>query len=154
MYIQEQIMKRPTFAYLDTLETSQWHTRAQIERLQMQKLKALLRNAAEHSPWHADRIRAAGLDDSNGATEYTLDDLRRLPTMSKQDARANVNRIVSVNGSGDGSERIHVAGDANQVRRNVPNDGQHGSAAVAEFGFAEEWDKGRVGFGEFQLKWK
>jgi hypothetical protein len=60
---------------------------------------------------------------------------------------------VSIDGSGDGSERIHVSRNANQVGNNVPNDGQHGSAAVAEFGFAEEWDERRVSFGKFQLKY-
>ena len=59
----------------------------------MQKLKALLQIAAAHSPWHAERIRAAGLDVSDGGAELTLADLRRLPTMTKQDARANVERI-------------------------------------------------------------
>ena len=61
-------------------------------------------------------------------------------------------RIVGVDGPGDGIERVHVAWDADQVSSNVSDDGQHGSAAMAEFGFAEEWDEGRVGFGEFQLK--
>ena len=32
----------------------------------MQKLKTLLRTAVTHSPWHADRIRAAGLDVADG----------------------------------------------------------------------------------------
>jgi phenylacetate-CoA ligase len=59
----------------------------------MDKLKALLRTAVRHSPWHAERIRAAGLDVSDPRVALTLDDLRRLPTMTKQDARANVERI-------------------------------------------------------------
>ena len=91
--LHERLMKRPTFAYLESLERSQWLTRAEVERLQMDKLKALLRTAVQHSPWHAERIRAAGLDVSDPRVALTLDDLRRLPTMTKQDARANVERI-------------------------------------------------------------
>ncbi len=86
-------MQRPTFNYLERLERSQWLTRAELERLQMEKLKLLLRTAAHRSPWHAERIGAAGLDVREGAADLTLDDLRRLPTMTKQDARANVDRI-------------------------------------------------------------
>ena len=86
-------MQRPTFSYLERLERSQWLTRAELERLQMEKLKVLLRTAAQHSPWHAGRIAAAGLDVAEGSAGLTFDDLRRLPTMTKQDARANVDRI-------------------------------------------------------------
>src|SRR6266404_4467659 len=63
------------------------------DRLQMQKLTELLQSAARHSPWHAERMSAAGLDFDDGGAPLTLDDLRRLPVMTKQDARANVDRI-------------------------------------------------------------
>ena len=85
--------ERPTFSYLERLERSQWLTRAELERLQMERLRMLLQTASRHSPWHAERIQAAGLDITEGAGELTLDDLRRLPTMTKRDARANVDRI-------------------------------------------------------------
>ena len=91
--LHERLMRRPTFAYLESMERSQWLTRAEVERLQMDKLKALLRTAVRHSPWHAERIRAAGLDVEGAGTVLTHDDLRRLPTMTKHDARANVDRI-------------------------------------------------------------
>ncbi len=84
-------MKRPTFAYLESLDRSQWFSREELERLQTEKLNALLRVAVQHSPWHAERIRAAGLAiSSNGVS---LGDLRRLSTMTKRDARDNIERI-------------------------------------------------------------
>ncbi len=86
-------MSRPTFAYLESLEQSQWLTRAEVERLQMEKLRLLLQIAAHHSPWHAERLRIAGLDVAESGAQVTLDDLRRLPTMTKEDARANVDGI-------------------------------------------------------------
>jgi len=91
--LHEHLLRRPTFNYLDRLERSQWIPRAEVERLQMAKLLILLRTAAHHSPWHAARIEAAGIDITESAAELTLDDLRRLPTMTKQDARANIDRI-------------------------------------------------------------
>ncbi|HEY5308496.1 MAG TPA: phenylacetate--CoA ligase family protein, partial [Casimicrobiaceae bacterium] len=60
--LQERLMKRPTFDYVESLERTQWLTRGEVERLQMEKLRALLRIAVKHSPWHAERIGVAGLD--------------------------------------------------------------------------------------------
>jgi phenylacetate-CoA ligase len=91
--LQERLLRRPTFAYLESLERSERLGRVELERLQMHKLKALLRTAATHSPWHADRIRVAEIDVAPGSDELALDDLRRLPTMTKQDARDHVDRI-------------------------------------------------------------
>src|SRR5207245_8090427 len=88
-----RLLRRPTFGYLENLEESQWLSRADLERLQMQKATELLRTAAAHSPWHAERMHIAGLDIGENNALVTLDDLRRLPIMTKQDARANVERI-------------------------------------------------------------
>jgi phenylacetate-CoA ligase len=91
--LQERLLRRPTFAYLASIMESERLSRADVERLQMKKLKTLLRIAATHCAWHADRIRTAELDVADGGAEVTLDDLRRLPTMTKQDARDHVDRI-------------------------------------------------------------
>jgi len=90
--LQERLLERPTFSYLDSLERSQYWPRAEIERLQMTKLKALLASAAAHCPWHAERIGAAEIDVA-GRTELVLEDLRRLPTMTKRDARDNADLL-------------------------------------------------------------
>ena len=92
--LHERLMKRPTFAYLASLERTQWLAPAEMERLQLDKLKSLLRTASVHSPWHAERIRAAGLDVARPGVVLSIDDLRRLPTMTKQDARSHRDRIV------------------------------------------------------------
>lgn len=91
--LHERFLQRPTFDYLASLEESQWLSRRDLERLQAQKLKALLQSAVTHSPWHARRIREAGIDVNQDAM-LTLADLQRLPTMNKQDAMANVDEIA------------------------------------------------------------
>src|SRR5271167_3082781 len=88
--LHERLLQRPTFAYLESLEQTQWLSRTALEELQLHKLTALLKSAARHSPWHAERIHAAGLDLAPGCGPVTLDDFRRLPVMTKDDARANV----------------------------------------------------------------
>ncbi len=84
--LHERLMHRPTFSYLAELEKTQWLSRAEIEQLQLEKLRQLLQIAAAHCPWHARRIREADIDPTR---PLTFDDLRRLPTMTKQDAIAN-----------------------------------------------------------------
>ncbi len=92
--LHERLMQRPTFAYVEELERSQWFSREAVEQLQMQKLKVLLQLAAAHCPWHAARIEAAGLDLGEHAPFPTLEDLQRLPSMTKHDAIKNGDDLV------------------------------------------------------------
>jgi phenylacetate-CoA ligase len=111
--VHERLLKRPTFAYLASLEESQWLSRATLEGLQMRKLTQVLQTAAGHSPWHAERIRSAGLDIDEGGAPVTLDDLHRLPIMTKQDARTNVDRI-RWDGVPGGATRYNTGGSSGE----------------------------------------
>jgi len=91
---QEAAMHRPTFAMLAELERTQWLSRDAMQDYQTGRLNALLQGALAHSPWHADRLRAASLDETARAGTVTLADLPRLPTMNKRDARDNVEQLV------------------------------------------------------------
>jgi len=91
--LHEGVLGRPSFRYLKELERTQWASRAAIEEIQRDKLCRLLRIALRHSPWHAQRIREAGLDERS-LENLSLEDLRRLPTMDKQDARLHRDRIA------------------------------------------------------------
>jgi phenylacetate-CoA ligase len=93
--IQEAAMHRPTFAVLAELERTQWlSTRCDAADYQTDRLNTLLQTALAHSPWHAERLRAAGLAEATRAGTVTLNDLARLPTMNKRDARDNVEQLV------------------------------------------------------------
>jgi phenylacetate-CoA ligase len=89
--LQERACKRPTFAYLADLEQSQWRSRAEVEALQLEKLRRLLAVAHLHSPWHRARMDAAGLTPENLSS---LADLARLPRMDKGDAALNRDDLV------------------------------------------------------------
>lgn len=95
-------MKRPTFTYAADLEKTQWLSRAAVEQLQLNKLKALLSIAVEHSPWHAQRIRDAQIPMGAEQTP-TLEDLAQLPTMDKSDAQAHRDQIAWADVPGGGS---------------------------------------------------
>ena len=89
--LHERFMQRPTFAYLAELERSQWLSRAGMKQLQEKKLANLLKPAYAHCPWHRARMTLAGI---GPAGPVTLEDLRRLPTMDKQDAVAHGEQMV------------------------------------------------------------
>ena len=111
--LQERLLERPTFAYLESLEQSQWLSRADLEHLQSRKLTGLLQTAAKHSPWHAERIAAAGLDVGRDGATVTLDALRRIPRMTRQDARDNVERIRWTDVPG-GASRYNTGGSTGE----------------------------------------
>ncbi|TML99183.1 MAG: phenylacetate--CoA ligase family protein [Actinobacteria bacterium] len=76
-------------------------SREEIERFRTERLRALLTYARERSPFHAARMRAF---DPNSAT---VEDLARLPPMSKEEAQQEWDAIVTVPGlKRVGAERI------------------------------------------------
>lgn len=110
---QESLLRRPTFRLLRELCSSASWTPEQLETLQGARLNTLLRTALAHSPWHAARIRAAGLEARVNAGAAGLDDLRRLPTMDKRDARENLEGLVWRNVPG-GAFRYTTGGSSGQ----------------------------------------
>ena len=92
--VQEAAMQRPTFSLLAELDGAQWLPWEAMRDYQTGRLNGLLQCALMHSPWHATRLQAAGLADAVRAGAVTLDDLPRLPTMNKRDARDNVEQLV------------------------------------------------------------
>jgi phenylacetate-CoA ligase len=87
-------MHRPTFAMLAELERTQWLSHDAMRSYQAGRLNMLLQSALAHSPWHAARLCAAGLDDAARGGAVVLDDLSRLSTMNKRDVRDNIEQLV------------------------------------------------------------
>ena len=78
-------------ALADHVVRVEW-PRERIEHYQTERLRGLLAFARQRSPFHADRIR--DLDPSS----VTIDDLARLPPMTKQDAQDEWDAIVTAPG--------------------------------------------------------
>jgi phenylacetate-CoA ligase len=108
--LHEHLMKRPTFPYLAELEQSQWLPRDGMVRLQEEKLAKLLHTAHAHCPWHRARMEAAGID-ADGPV--SLQDLRRLPTMCKQDATLHGDQMVW-HGVPGGAFKYNTGGSSGQ----------------------------------------
>lgn len=108
--LHERLMKRPTFPYLAELERSQWLSRDGMVRLQEAKLAELLHAAHAHCPWHRARMAAAGID-SDGPVSF--EDLRRLPTMCKQDATLHGDQMAW-HGVPGGAFKYNTGGSSGQ----------------------------------------
>lgn len=108
--LQERALGRPTFAYLAALERSQRLPRAELEALQLRKLRSLLEIAQAHAPWHRARMQAAGLEP---ARLESLKDLQRLPCMSKADAAAHHAELVW-HGVPGGAFKYNTGGSSGQ----------------------------------------
>lgn len=110
---QEMALRRPTFDFLDELEKTQWRSPCALRAYQAAGLNALLQTALAHSPWHAKRLRKAGLVEAVQAGTLSLADLRRLPTMSRQDAREHADAIVW-HGVPGGAHRYTTGGSSGE----------------------------------------
>ena len=72
--------------YLNLKET-EWLSKEELEALQLQKLQRLLQHAYVHVPFYRDAMSAAGV---HPLEMNSLDDIRRLPLLSKDDVRRNL----------------------------------------------------------------
>jgi phenylacetate-CoA ligase len=75
--------------------------RAQIDALQAEALRRLLRYATAHSSWHAARLRHVDIESSS----FRLDDLL---TMNKRDLMENWDEIVTVPGATRSGAEQHL----------------------------------------------
>jgi phenylacetate-CoA ligase len=91
--LHEAVMRRPTPALFEEFQRTQWLSQSEIEAIQAQRLAKLLRTAAGQSPWHAERIAASGLH-VDARDSVSIEELRRLPTMTRSDAARNRERIA------------------------------------------------------------
>jgi phenylacetate-CoA ligase len=107
--LQEKLLNRPTFPYLEELEKTQWYSRNELEALQLQKLQALLKSAKEHSAWHAKRIENSGIN----IEDLSFDEFKKLPVMTRADAQQHGNEMAWPGVPG-GSFRYTTGGSSGQ----------------------------------------
>jgi phenylacetate-CoA ligase len=77
---------------LRRLQRSQWWPRERLQELQRERLRAMLRHAADTVPFHAGRLAAAGIDP---ARVDGIDDLAALPLLTKADIRREGEALLS-----------------------------------------------------------
>jgi phenylacetate-CoA ligase len=81
------MMTRDVATHLHDLERSQWLPPEAVRELQEHKLRRLVRHAYQHVPYYRDRMRMLGISPED---IRTLDDLSRLPLVTKDDIRRHI----------------------------------------------------------------
>jgi phenylacetate-CoA ligase len=89
--VQERLLGRRTFAMLKELDASQRWPRAQLEELQLARLRGLLSAAYEHSPYWRSVMDDRGVQPESVAS---LADLGRLPLLEKSALRERREEMV------------------------------------------------------------
>ncbi len=91
------------------LEATQWWSRERLRELQFQRLRALLAYAYRHVPYYRDVLEQAGIA---GGDIAALDDLQRLPFLTKPLIRANLERLKS--DQAQGLARFNTGGSSGE----------------------------------------
>lgn len=117
--------RRRIFPYWRELERTQWLRRDQLEDLQLEALRRLVRHAEDHCPWYRDTWRAAGLGAEN---LKTLADLARWPLVRRATIRehraamratAPAMRLIPKATGGSSGEPLHFDLDSNSNDRRM-----------------------------------
>ena len=92
--LHEALKKHRSVALKRDMEQTQWWTRAQLEALQLERLRTLLLHASENVPYFRQLYARIGFD-ANRVRE--LSDLRRLPILYKADINRHRDDFVADN---------------------------------------------------------
>lgn len=95
-YIIEKLRKEPILEYLKELEENQWLSPDEVRELQWRKLLKLLKHAYENVPYYHDLFKKHNIypDEIN-----TPNDFSRIPILTKETLRKNMQNILAVNHS-------------------------------------------------------
>ena len=106
------LLTRRAELYYRELKQSQWLSLAEMRHLQEEKLRRLVRHAYHHVGYYRERMDALGLGPED---VRTLDDLAKLPLLSKADVRENLHfDLLSDNHDNDLILRIATSGSTGE----------------------------------------
>jgi len=94
LYLNARYGDKHWYRYYQELKEIQWWSKEQLEALQLERLKALLKHAYQNVPYYHRKFTEAKLrpDDIR-----TLADLTKLPVLTKRDIRENRAELVARN---------------------------------------------------------
>jgi phenylacetate-CoA ligase len=87
MPLHHWMVSTPALRYYEQLRRTQWLPAAEIRALQESRLRHLVRHAYRHVPYYRETFDRLGIDPSR---LHSLDDLARLPVLTKDDVRRNL----------------------------------------------------------------
>lgn len=84
--LHERLKKHDSVSVRRQMEESQWWNKGRLDALRVERLRALLTNVGKNVPFYRKLFSEIGF---NPAAVSTLDDLRRLPLLTKSVIKAN-----------------------------------------------------------------
>jgi phenylacetate-CoA ligase len=90
--IGEAFLGTKMLKYLKVLEETQWWSSAQLQELQNEKLRALIKHAYENVPYYHRIFEERGLTDKD---IQTIEDLQKLPILTKDDIRQSLSDLIA-----------------------------------------------------------
>lgn len=94
LYLKARYGNDHSLKYFQELNESQWWSADEITALQFKRLQALLSHAYQNVPYYSQKFKEARLELGD---IKTLDDLPKLPILTKQDVRENLSDLVAKN---------------------------------------------------------
>ena len=88
------------------LESEKW-SRTEVQAYQDERVRELIRYAYDHVPFHRDRIRERKL---TPVDIRTVDDLAKLPVLTKEEVRNNRDRLLSTEARSTDLQLRHTSG--------------------------------------------
>lgn len=92
--LHERLKGHDTRQVLRSLERSQWLAPEALDRLRVERLRALLMHAASHTRYYRQRFVEAGFDP---AGIRSISDLAALPVLTKAEIRSNFDDLLAEN---------------------------------------------------------
>jgi phenylacetate-CoA ligase len=102
---------RQILPHLRALEESQYEDPARRDEMRMRKLRAVLNQAFEYSPFYRQRFREAGI---TPADIQDWSDLRKLPPLTKSDLQNHLAEMVATNVPEQARHRSATGGSTGQ----------------------------------------
>jgi phenylacetate-CoA ligase len=123
MPLHHWVVSRPAIRYYHELRRTEWLNAEQIRALQERRLRLLIKHAHRHVPYYRERLDALGIDPNE---IRTLEDLARLPVLTKDDIRRNLHfdlmsdnhdkrKMLPVTTSGSTGEPLTLYADKTQL---------------------------------------
>jgi phenylacetate-CoA ligase len=107
--LHERLKRHSSVAVRRQLETSQWWSPQQLATLQRERLRRLLIQAQHHVPYYRQLFADLGFD---ARAIASLDDLRRLPFLTKAVIRQNQEQLKADNA--EGLARFNTGGSSGE----------------------------------------
>jgi len=107
---ETHVRRRRTYQHVGEYEANQWKSLAELRVIQWEKLRSLLRYCHQEVPFYREQWKAQGI---HWEDIKSLDDYAQLPTLTKEEIRANRGRMIAIPQRGrktsSGKQRVTIS---------------------------------------------